>query len=191
MRQAKHIAQLFDLHDMDFVVAAYRSVLGREPDDEGLKHYTDRLRAGISRATMLHEISRSQEAKLFGAQIEGLPKLLKQAELSRVQRILRRLRRDPELPLNRIENALGRLDQAVRRLDPMLNHCVVRVDELRSDTSALQRALSDDTLHVRARSSRRPDGAAAQAGPWPLPRAAALLAVLGGSRPSADEVEEF
>ena len=60
-RAARSIADLFSLHDLDFVRSAYQTVLGREADPSGLDHFLDRLRNGAAKIDILVELRQSGE----------------------------------------------------------------------------------------------------------------------------------
>lgn len=64
--------ELLTLQDEAFVHRAYDTLLRRQPDGEGLKHYVARLRAGVSKAAVLYEIRYSKEGRIFP---EGMPRL--------------------------------------------------------------------------------------------------------------------
>lgn len=67
------------LHDTEFVQAAYRAVLGRDPDEGGLDYYTNRLRAGQPKCLVLNQIVQSQEGRSSGVKVVGLaPKVYEQ-----------------------------------------------------------------------------------------------------------------
>lgn len=67
-----HINFLFLLNDEDFIREVYRTVLGREPDDEGWQNYYSQLKLGGQRYDILYEISESEEAKKLKRSIPGL-----------------------------------------------------------------------------------------------------------------------
>jgi SAM-dependent methyltransferase len=66
------LGQLDALHDRPFLVAAYRALLRREPEEDGLRHYLDRLRNGDSHIAILGDIRYSPEGRRIGADIPGL-----------------------------------------------------------------------------------------------------------------------
>lgn len=61
------MAQLLALHDRAFVLAGYRVVLRREPDDSGLQSYLRRLRAGEAKVGLLEELRTCGEAAVLAA----------------------------------------------------------------------------------------------------------------------------
>lgn len=65
-------------NDHYFVRCAYQTLLGRQPDAEGLGYYTGRLRSGYSKMRILAQICRSKEVKLYAANLPGLDRALHQ-----------------------------------------------------------------------------------------------------------------
>ena len=61
--QVASVPDLLNLHDQDFVDAAYRFVFGREADLGGRAHYVARLRDGASKTQLLTELHDSSEGK--------------------------------------------------------------------------------------------------------------------------------
>jgi hypothetical protein len=53
-------------HDRQFVELAYRLILGRPADPDGLAHHLDRLRRGVSRREVAFGLGNSSEAKENG-----------------------------------------------------------------------------------------------------------------------------
>jgi Domain of unknown function (DUF4214) len=53
---------LLRLHDKAFVRHAYITLLGRQPDHEGLAYYTERIREGVRKERVLLELASSPEA---------------------------------------------------------------------------------------------------------------------------------
>jgi hypothetical protein len=77
--------ELLSWHDQQFVNAAYKLLLAREPDPEGLRYYLSRLRCGYAKTHLLTQLSVSKEAKAYAkahkkaglASLPGLPKAIK------------------------------------------------------------------------------------------------------------------
>lgn len=64
---------LLKFHDADFLNAAYRAVLKREPDTFGYNYYLDQLREGhIDKVDVLAILRFSSEGKLRNVQVKGL-----------------------------------------------------------------------------------------------------------------------
>jgi glycosyltransferase involved in cell wall biosynthesis len=66
---------LLALHDEAFVRAAYRTLLGREADNDGLRHYRARLWAGCGKAKIIWALTQSDEGrrKASFADLDHLP----------------------------------------------------------------------------------------------------------------------
>jgi len=75
---------LLALDGPDFIRSAYRLLLGREVDANGLDHFRKRLLNGADRAAVLYDLARSKEGRAFRANLPGLPKLLRRQRLYRV-----------------------------------------------------------------------------------------------------------
>lgn len=66
-RSWQGVARLFSLHDEQFVKAAYRVILRREPDPEGFAHFLGLLRRGeASKVNIVFRIFRSAESRRIG-----------------------------------------------------------------------------------------------------------------------------
>jgi GT2 family glycosyltransferase len=72
---------ILSLNDEAFINAAYQSILGRAPDEDGKRHYLTQLRSGISKLEILGQFTSSQEGKNVKAIIPGLHKALRQLHL--------------------------------------------------------------------------------------------------------------
>jgi FkbM family methyltransferase len=70
--QAGNIAELLALHDAHFVASAYQTLLGRSADEAGMTYYLGRVRAGYAKIQIVAQLSRSAEARAYGAQLPGL-----------------------------------------------------------------------------------------------------------------------
>lgn len=81
---ARSLAELFALHDEAFIDAAYKTVLGRAPDFKGLAHYTERLRDGHSRSSVLAELAGSSEGRARDAALPGLSAICRNARFAKL-----------------------------------------------------------------------------------------------------------
>src|SRR5262245_60617121 len=67
------LSELVGFSDVDFIDVAYRTVLRRPPDEQGLNHYLQLLRTGFaSKVEVLEMLSRSTEGSSHGVQIDGM-----------------------------------------------------------------------------------------------------------------------
>ena len=69
---ASTLAELLDHHDRRFVQCAYHTLLHREPDDQGMTYYLDRLRKGYSKMQLVAQLCLSKEGKTQTTQLTGL-----------------------------------------------------------------------------------------------------------------------
>lgn len=116
-RKLTDIGEMPELDDDAFIVAVYRALLRREPDQEGKRHYLGRLRAGKSRKLIVSEINKSPEAKGRGLGLPGLEKLCLEE------------RRASHWFLGRLSRS-RRIDQQINRLDYSLGHGLQRLNAL-------------------------------------------------------------
>lgn len=72
----QNIAELFIYDEREFITAAYRALLGRDPDPTGMNYYLGRLRMGYGKAAIITQISNSSGESLHG-NIKGLANLIK------------------------------------------------------------------------------------------------------------------
>lgn len=75
---------LLQCQDREFVESAYRLILRRDADSEGLKFYLSRVRNGVSKLRILNEISSSDEGRKIGTELKGLRRALRSQALSSV-----------------------------------------------------------------------------------------------------------
>lgn len=69
---AQTLGELLAHHDQQFIVCAYRTLLGRFPDPVGMTYYLKRLRAGISKLQLLKQLRTSTEGRARAVQLNGL-----------------------------------------------------------------------------------------------------------------------
>ena len=119
LKPAASIDELLALGDDDFVSAAYRSVLDRAVDGDGLRNYLAQVRRGVSKERILAELAASPEGRAKAVPLPGLPQLLAEhgpRPRCRLCRLLRRLVADAIEPLLQqlriLDNRLYRLERA-------------------------------------------------------------------------------
>jgi hypothetical protein len=71
----QHIVELFALDERDFIIEAYRNILGREPDPHGAAYYLGCMSLGHGKASVIVQLAQSKEARAPG-EIVGLKKLI-------------------------------------------------------------------------------------------------------------------
>ncbi|MDV3096570.1 FkbM family methyltransferase [Burkholderia cenocepacia] len=142
MDTIEHVDQLLDMHEGAFVQAAYRALLGREPDLEGLRYYLGRLRQGYEKSDLIAQIATSPEARTNGkAELPGVSLIL--ARKRSANRWYKRLftgDRHAARQINRLESELGRLGRQITRLE---SECHLRFDQLDRASETLQAALNE------------------------------------------------
>jgi hypothetical protein len=79
MSSIQHIAELFIFDERDFITAAYRTLLGREPDPAGMNYYLGRLRMGYGKAAIIVQLANSAEAYPH-TKINGLVNLIREEQ---------------------------------------------------------------------------------------------------------------
>jgi len=68
-----HLRDFLKYHDREFIFNAYRGILKREPDPEGLEYYLRNLRSGqMSKVEIIGRLRFSPEGKSKGVKIKGL-----------------------------------------------------------------------------------------------------------------------
>jgi SAM-dependent methyltransferase len=74
----RHIKDLLQYHDREFVSAAYQFILQRYPDGAGSEHFLDRLRKGdLDRVEFIGRLRFSPEGRSRGVAVKGLlPRLI-------------------------------------------------------------------------------------------------------------------
>lgn len=71
----QHITELFALDGREFVTEAYRNLLSREPDVQGMAYYLGRLAQGRGKDAVIAQLAKSPECKSL-EQINGLKQLI-------------------------------------------------------------------------------------------------------------------
>jgi Domain of unknown function (DUF4214) len=137
------VDDLIQLHDQAFVQQAYQSILGRAADAEGHAYYLRRLRAGVSKISILAQMCRSMEGKAQSVQIEGLHSAIKREARGRlplVGWIFRRLDgmdgNEPAMRrLRTIENQMGVLDAKIQHRFEQMDRALVTLQLLIAESA--------------------------------------------------------
>lgn len=142
MDTIEHVDQLLDMHEGAFVQAAYRALLGREPDIEGLRYYLGRLRQGYEKSDLIAQIATSPEARSNGRpELPGVSLIL--ARKRSANRWYKRLftgDRRAARQINRLESELDRVGRQITRLE---SECHLRFDRLDRVSETLQATLDE------------------------------------------------
>jgi hypothetical protein len=78
MQKIQNIYELISLEGREFVIEAYRNLLGRDPDSHGLYYYLGRMADGYSKKNVIVQLAKSSEMKNHS--ISGLKQLMKEEE---------------------------------------------------------------------------------------------------------------
>lgn len=81
---AADLRSILQLQDAAFVRCAYWTVLRREPDADGVRHYVRRIRTGTRKMAILASLYASGEAKKMGVDIPWLRKAIRHHRLARL-----------------------------------------------------------------------------------------------------------
>ena len=138
---ASTLDELLGQHDQSFIQCAYLTLLGREPDPEGLNYYLSRLRTGYLKIQILAQLRLSNEGRTYAAKLPGLDTAIQRHQRGRYPLIgwlFRRLNdaegnNPTERKLRGIENQIFMLsDESNRRFNQLettlagLQHLVVQ-----------------------------------------------------------------
>jgi len=77
--RADSLDELLSWQDIDFVRCGYVTILGRQPDAEGEKYYTNRIRGGHSKLKIMRQLRKSKEGRAHDPGIAGLDRALNRA----------------------------------------------------------------------------------------------------------------
>ena len=84
-RERYHVNDLLGFHDDEFIRNAYKAILQREPDDEGLAQYLGKLRSGrYNKIDILTSLRFSPEGRKANVEVEGLSRFSAFRKLYRV-----------------------------------------------------------------------------------------------------------
>jgi hypothetical protein len=79
---ATSVYELLSLYNEQFVRSAFITLLGREPDPDGMKYYLGRLRDGYGKKNVIFQLAKSEEAKNINADLDGLSELITNYKIS-------------------------------------------------------------------------------------------------------------
>lgn len=119
----------------NFLTCAFISILGRMPDGDGRLYYLERLRSGWSKRSILAQLRRSEEGRLFDANVAGLNAILSRERWRRIP-VVKRFIRDRE------DSASSRNQRAIQIQLAALAERVAKVDLAINDESFSNRTQS-------------------------------------------------
>jgi hypothetical protein len=124
-----NFVELMELHDIQFVKAAYPIMLARAADPVGLNYYVNRLRHGYGRVSVLDQLSRSHEACKYWHACPGIREALMKFRASRRLKGWKVALTDIELGrapglrrLRALQNSIGGHRQRLEEALAMLSH---------------------------------------------------------------------
>jgi hypothetical protein len=80
---ATDISELLALDDIDFIDCAYKTLLKRAPDAEGVAHYLQLIRSGVAKMQVVSRLSFSAEGRPRAFSLPGLKRAILQYWLAR------------------------------------------------------------------------------------------------------------
>jgi FkbM family methyltransferase len=125
---AATLDELLARHDQSFIHCAYQTLLGRDPDEEGLNYYLGRLRSGIPKIQILGQLRRSEEGRDYAADLPRLDTTIRRyrwaqkAIIGGLVRLFSKVEGNnfPERQLRGLESRLFLLgEESNRRFDQM------------------------------------------------------------------------
>ncbi|MHB1656194.1 MAG: FkbM family methyltransferase [Burkholderiales bacterium] len=134
MLPPQHIYELFIFDEREFITVAYRTLLGREPDPNGMNYYLGRLRMGYGKASIIVQLANSSEA-VPQCKIKGLSKLIKEEQqanhwfwglFSRHQRTERIIQKNVE-EIGRLMSSITLLKSAIQTLPSVIDEHAQRI----------------------------------------------------------------
>jgi Domain of unknown function (DUF4214) len=78
------LSTLLELQDGEFVHCAYLTILKREPDADGFRHYAERIRAGAPKIEILSDLCASNEAKGRSGDLPWARDIMRRGRLTRL-----------------------------------------------------------------------------------------------------------
>ena len=135
--EMQHISQLMALHGAAFVTAAYRSVLGRNPDPHGAAYFLTRVETDHNKAAILYELATSAEGLARRQSLGGLSELVSSRgpAHSRLRRWLNKFSRVEQTSM-RIEWALAASGQQTEERLLMLDSKLAQLVQGRQQLDA-------------------------------------------------------
>lgn len=137
------LPELLAYNDHEFVYCAYQTLLGREPDPEGLSYYLGRIRMGFSKIHMIVQLSISKEGKLKSVELPGLRSAIQSYRIAQYPVIGWLLQR-----LNRMEsdNPTERRLRAIENQIFLFSHNTkLRFDQMEDALSHFQHAVAQQS----------------------------------------------
>lgn len=144
MGSIRHVRDLLSLDDKNFVDNAYLSLMGRHGDEGGVAYWMSRLNEGTSRADLLREFVKTDDAQSRIHFVDGLEAFLSgYDEVSFIEDVNKKR---PSSTLMRIENELGRTIQLLAGHEPFIEAFGELEEE--SEKKKLLRLSTEESLEI-------------------------------------------
>jgi GT2 family glycosyltransferase len=78
----RHVKELLDLNDEEFLYGAYVTLFRRLPDSDGLVNYLAELQSGVSKLDIVSRLRKSSEGRKYARTLSGYGALVMKAKLS-------------------------------------------------------------------------------------------------------------
>jgi hypothetical protein len=149
----QNVVELYSFEGEEFVVLAYRHLLGREPDAHGLAYYLGRLAQGVGKEAIVAQMAQSEEAKP-AEQIMGLSALLLQQRRAqswfwgwltaggRRERLQRQQIAKMDHLLVAKRDAMARASQEISSLQDTIKSISLSLEKLSNNVGALTPSLN-------------------------------------------------
>jgi hypothetical protein len=145
---ASTLDELLARHDQAFIHCAYQTLLGRDPDEEGLSYYLARLRTGVPKIQILGQLRRSDEGRDYAANLPGLDAAIRRYRWAQkliigwLVRLFTRVEGNnaTERKLRGLESQLFLLSQETMR----------RFDQMENAITGLHQLLADQIEQIKA-----------------------------------------
>jgi O-antigen chain-terminating methyltransferase len=154
VKPAYTLAEMLQFADEEFVATAYRVLLRRPPDAEGVGHYLAALRNGyLSKVQILGEIRFSAEGRKADVHVDGLMIPFKLHGLRRIPVVGRLIAFASALVhLPSLSRYLQSIESAAARANQDMGHLINRIDEaVEQRLDAMGEVLADKASLASAR----------------------------------------
>lgn len=133
--QIQSVTDLITLDDEQFVLQAYRAVLGREPDPMGYDDFVSQVRRGVSKERLVAVMATSEEGVAAASHLPGLAEFARQYRPRSASLLSRFGRRLLSLAIEPVERQLRVMDTRLARLTADIQR---KVERARSEQIGLE-----------------------------------------------------
>ena len=140
---APRLEPLLDLRDEEFVTEAYKMVLCRAPDQDGMAYYLAQLRSGVRKDRIIVELAQSAEGRLRSADLPAIREILREHRRRDHTLWSRLLRMFSSANLESTDRQLRVLDNQLYLLDKAL---AMRTQQLADLFVSMHRTAQEPTV---------------------------------------------